>query len=412
MKKLLSFLTTSLLFVLLSPIAYAYSGDVSINQENIRFSNYEFMEGKGVRIYATVTNHSGLDLLGVVRFYDNDSQIGGDQAISIFANKTDDVFVDWTPGYGSHRIGVRIYPWEPAIDDPSNNSIVTTIFAIQDTDHDGIPNDSDDDDDGDGVNDADDDYPLNPNEQYDTDGDGIGDNTDDDDDNDGVPDEFDDMPLDPNETLDTDGDGIGNIQDTDDDADGLTDNEEENGDTDPLNSDTDGDGYDDQTDAFPTNPQEWIDTDNDGIGNNTDTDDDNDKIPDKDDPFPLNKGPVIKLKDDSKTIGLLEAHTFDATPSYDEDGNINTFLWEIDDLIFEGNAINHVFKKTGKHSVKLSIIDNSGEMKTELFQINVTNLRLFKQIGMILIAILLAILIYFKYIAVAKNSKDNNKERQ
>ena len=41
------------------------------------------------------------------------------------------------------------------------------------------------DDDGDGVDDANDDFPLDPNEDTDTDNDGVGNNADDDDDGDG-----------------------------------------------------------------------------------------------------------------------------------------------------------------------------------------------------------------------------------
>ena len=400
MKKSLSFLILSLLITATSSLtALAYSGDLSINQANIRFSNYEFSEGKTVRIYATVANNSSQDLLGVVRFYDNDKQIGSDQAISIFGNRTDDIFIDWTPYFGNHRIGVRIYPWEPEIDDPSNNSIVTNIFVVQDTDHDGIPNETDDDDDGDGVPDIQDDFPLDSSEQYDTDGDGIGNNKDDDDDGDDVPDEFDDMPLDPEETTDTDKDGIGNIADTDDDDDGLEDNEEENIGSNPLNPDTDEDGVKDGEDAFPLNPDETLDTDGDGIGNNLDTDDDNDGVQDVDDEFPLNKGPRINLNDESPLVSLLENYTFDASSSYDEDGKIISYLWKIGDHTFEGNAINHIFNSTGEHQVSLTIIDDDGESRTKQLTVNVSNLRLYKQIGLIIFIISLAFLIYIKYIA-------------
>lgn len=64
------------------------------------------------------------------------------------------------------------------------------------------------DTDGDGVPDAQDAFPLNPNETTDTDGDGIGNNADPDDDNDGIPDARDPFPLIPNRapTLDPIGD--------------------------------------------------------------------------------------------------------------------------------------------------------------------------------------------------------------
>lgn len=361
------------------------------------------MEGRAVRIYSTASNLSNKDLLGVVRFFNNGRQIGGDQAISLFAGDTDGVFVDWVPSYGTHQIAVKIYPWEPEIDDPGNNWIVTEVFAVQDTDHDGIPNETDEDDDGDGVPDNEDAFPLNPNEQYDTDGDSIGDNSDKDDDGDGVPDEYDDLPLDPNETTDTDKDGIGNIADKDDDNDGLSDTEEENLKTDPLNPDTDGDGTNDKDDKFPLNEEEWLDTDSDKIGNNKDTDDDNDGIPDSEDEFPLNKGPVIKLTDEDLIIGLFEKFNFDASPSYDEDGEIISYLWEIDGETKEGNSITYRFNKLGEHNVKLTIKDDSGEIRSQQFQVNVLNIKFYIQIITSILVLLLAMIIYFKYIAGAKN---------
>jgi hypothetical protein len=412
MKKISKKLLTALiLFVITGVSAFAYSGDISINQQNITFSNYDFAEGKTVRIYATVTNHSQKDLLGIVRFFDNGSQINGDQAISIFAGRTDDVFIDWSPSYGGHKIAVKIYPWDSSIDDPSNNWVVSEIFAIQDTDHDGIPNEIDDDDDGDGVPDSEDAFPLNKKEQYDTDGDGMGNNADPDNDNDEIPDDLDAFPLDPTEWLDTDKDDIGDNSDTDDDGDNLSDAEEINIGTDPLNPDTDEDGVNDGEDPFPLDPTEWLDTDGDEIGNNLDTDDDNDGISDEEDEFPLNKGPVIKLKEENFTIGLLENKLFDATSSHDEDGKIVSYVWEIDNQTKEGNSIYHKFKKLGEQTVKLTVTDDSGESRTTEFQVSIVNVELYKNIGLIIAAIALALIIFFKYIADAKNPKKTEKSK-
>lgn len=405
MKKGIKLTTFLLTFLTFSQVALAFAGDMSINSENIRFSHNNFLEGKTTRIYATVVNHSNKDLLGIVRFFDNGKQIGGDQAISIFNGKTDDVFIDWVPAYGAHNIAVKIFPWEPQIDNPANNWIVSEIFAVQDTDHDGIPNTKDPDDDNDGINDELDAFPLNPKEQYDTDGDGKGDNSDPDDDNDGVNDDQDEMPLNPNETLDTDKDGIGNNEDTDDDGDGLLDLDEKEKGTDPLNPDTDGDGVNDKEDAFPLNPAEQYDTDKDGIGNNEDTDDDGDNIPDIQDDFPLNKGPVIKLKNSISSAGLFSTKLFDASPSYDEDGKIKNYTWLIDGKEMEGNFITYNFKETGKHDVKLTVTDDQGQTTSKDFQINVVNTKFYTQIALTLLVILLALTLYFKYIAQDKKTK-------
>ncbi len=117
----------------------------------------------------------------------------------------------------------------------------------RDSDNDGTGDNADNDDDGDGVADADDAFPLNPNEDTDSDGDNIGDNADTDVDGDDVPDVDDPFPNDPTEWADTDGDGLGDeIADSDDDGDGYTDEIEKECGTDSKNplsmpSDFDGD---------------------------------------------------------------------------------------------------------------------------------------------------------------------------
>ncbi|MBU1151570.1 PKD domain-containing protein [Patescibacteria group bacterium] len=405
--KALSFLFA---FILISSSVFAYSGDISMSNGTLRFSSDNFIQGQTVRIYSSATNNSQQDLLGVVRFFANNSQISSDQAVSIFVGKTDDIFIDWTPQtYGNQTIKAQIFPWDSELDDPSNNTISTNIYIAPDTDGDGIPNASDPDDDNDGISDDNDDFPLDPGEQHDTDGDGQGDNADPDDDNDGIPDEHDDLPYDPNESTDTDGDGQGNIEDTDDDNDTVLDIQEDNQGTDPLNPDTDGDSYNDGIDPFPLDPNEWEDTDNDQIGDNTDTDDDNDGILDEMDDFPKNKGPFIELKKNPKLVDILDPYTFDASPSYDEDGNIISYIWKINGEEFEGNSVTHTFEKVGKHSIELTITDNQGEQRSKTFQVSVLNLNLYLQLGLTLLLILLAILMYTKYIAKAKNSKLKKK---
>ncbi len=391
-------------FVLISTqTAFALSKELSIPDSSVKFNTTTFTEGKQIRIYASVVNSSGTDLLGTVRFYDNGGQIGGDQAISVLANKTDDVFIDWYPKYGSHRIVIKIFPWDTANDDPSNNDAERTIFVMQDTDRDGITNDIDPDDDGDGVNDDKDAFPLDKSEWADTDGDGIGNNKDKDDDNDGVPDDKDAMPLDPTETMDSDKDGIGEIKDPDDDNDGLTDLEEMKKNTNPTNPDTDGDGVNDKDDPFPLDPAESMDTDRDGIGNNKDLDDDNDGILDVNDKFPLNKAPILRVNE-IVTASLNEKTIFDASASYDEDGKITSYQWTIDDKIFEGKKIEYTFKELGKHKVSLSIKDNTGEIKTKDFEVNVLNVRLYSQLLTILIIMILGGILIYKYIAEEKIS--------
>lgn len=386
-----------------SKTAFAYSKDISINESQIKLSTSTFLEGKIIRIYASASSNSESDLLGIVKFFDNNKQISGDQPVSIFANKNDDVFVDWTPTYGQHEIKVILYPWDKEEDNPTNNVVTKAVYVNQDTDRDGITNSKDPDDDNDGAPDSQDLFPLNRNESKDTDGDGIGDNADPDDDNDGVPDIHDDLPLDPNETTDTDKDGIGDIADPDDDNDGLLDTEEAKIGTNPLKADTDNDGINDKDDPFPLDPNEKVDTDKDKIGDNTDTDDDNDGIPDTEDKFPQNKPPEIRLDNENSTVPPNQEISFDASVSKDPDGSIVSYTWKIDGKIQkEGTAISLAFASLGEHNVELTIKDNAGESVTKNFQVNVMNTRLYTQIAVVFITLLLGLLIAQKYLVPKK----------
>jgi len=403
MRKFSKIISSICLGLLLTNQVALAAGDLSITGSQVQFSESSFLEGRSIRIYASASNNSDQDLLGIVRFFDNGNQINGDQPISIFGGSTDDVFIDWVPQWGQHTIKVQISPFDAEGDDAGNNIITKTVYINQDTDYDGIPNDQDEDDDGDGVADIDDEFPENGNETVDTDGDGQGDNADNDDDNDEVPDDQDDLPLDPNETTDTDDDGTGDIEDLDDDNDGVSDTEEMNAQTDPLNPDTDGDGVMDGEDPFPLDPNEWEDTDKDQIGNNVDIDDDNDGQLDENDEYPLNKGPVIETDKETYSASLGNRLTLDASASYDEDGNIVSYRWIIDNKILkEGQVISHKFRTLGDHTVKLVIEDNNGEERSNEFIVSVFNTRLYTQVAVIIITLLLGVILAHKYLAEEK----------
>lgn len=109
---------------------------------------------------------------------------------------------------------------------------------------------TDGDNDNDGVKNSEDAFPYDPTEWNDTDRDGIGDNSDPDIDGDGTLNENDAFPYDATESVDTDGDGIGDNTDTDIDGDGISNVDEENYGLNPL----------DNSDAF-------LDNDSDGFNN-------------------------------------------------------------------------------------------------------------------------------------------------
>ena len=326
--------------------AQEYDKDLSLEESSVQTVD-DVLIGRTVRIYATVSNNSNLDLSGVVKFYDENKQafVGVDQPVSIIAYKTDDVFVDWNAEkVGNHSISVRVLPWDEEGDNPNNNKVSKTIFVDVDSDADGVGNRSDPDDDNDEIRDVNDAFPLDSSESEDTDGDGIGNNADNDDDNDGISDIADLFPLDANESVDRDGDGVG-----------------------------------DNSDLFPDDPTESIDTDGDGVGDNSDPDN-------------QNHGPVPKITTEKNTVSKGAIVTFNALKSYDPDGEIVSFDWDLGDGTTKtGVVIDHTFLKTGTYKVSLLTVDDKGEAREEVIEIKV--IMKWQTIALIVVSLLLILLI-------------------
>ncbi|MFA4815140.1 MAG: PKD domain-containing protein [Candidatus Gracilibacteria bacterium] len=382
----------------LSTPVFAVSGDLSISDANVWFSNDYFFEGSPTRIWASVQNNSTADLLGTVRFTSKDGIIGSDQPISALAGKTDDVFVDWTPPtYGDYTITITVIPWDGTSDNPANNVVQKTVTVQQDTDHDGIPNSTDPDKDGDGVANEEDAFPLNSLEWKDTDGDGQGNNQDTDDDNDGTLDSEDEMPEDSRYTKDQDKDGIPDEIDEDIDGDGLSNKDEEKVESDPKNPDTDGDLTVDGNDPFPTDSTEWFDVDNDGIGDNSDPDIDGDGIANEEDLDPSNPSPVAEVDQDVLIASLGEEITFDASESKD-DGSIVKYVWQFGDETVEGSQIVRSFDVTGLQTATLTVFDDKGQSDTTEIRVRVfDHWFLIEAGGFSLLLVLLAFYIIYRY---------------
>jgi hypothetical protein len=193
--------------------------------------------------------------------------------------------VTYNPLYNSET---GTYKWTMNVDHFNHSLHKITATAVDHTGAQGIGGpvsfivdylDTDED----GVTDDEDDYPLDPDEQYDSDDDGLPDGQEEDDDNDGVLDEDDAFPRDPDESIDSDHDGIGDNTDTDDDNDGIPDHKDE----------------------MPTDPRDSYDNDGDGIGDSIDPDDDNDGVPDEIDAFPLNPSGAVDTDGDGMPDELL-----------------------------------------------------------------------------------------------------------
>lgn len=419
-KKISSFaILLAILVNIIPTTVFAANADLAIDGNSISFSKSSFLEGQKIRIYVTVYNNGTVDALGTVKITNETSgkQIGTDQVVSVVGQKNDAVFVDWTAVSGTQTISAKVTPWEANGDSSDNNSASKQIFVEQDTDHDGVKNNTDNDDDNDGTADGEDAFPLNSKEQKDTDGDSIGDTQDEDDDNDGIKDSEDGLPLDSSDSVDTDHDGIGDKQDNDDDGDGLQDEEEtQSTKTDPLKYDTDGDGTNDKDDAFPLDPNEQGDYDKDGIGNKTDEDADNDSTTKDKDINDLNKSPIIILSEEPSLVLPENEFTLDAGPSYDEDGQIVAYEWTVEgenknteeQKNYTESSFKTAFEKSGKYKVNLKITDDKGESKYKTFDIHVVNYIPWL-ILLILLIIALALYLGFKYTRQAKNANKESK---
>lgn len=354
---------------LLFPLAVsAAQDDLVLSPANFRFSTNTFLEGKTVRIYATVTSASDNDLRGVVKFFDGKEQIKGDQPVSVLAGKEDSVFADWVAESGDHTLKALLVPFENDNDDPSNNYVEKTVTVFADTDRDGKANKDDPDDD-----------------------------------NDGVLDDTDAFPLNKNESLDTDGDTLGNNKDEDDDNDGLPDTEETKIGTDPLKLDTDGDSVNDKNDPYPLDPKRsTYDYDRDGTQDSTDSDADNDGIPKTQDVNDVNIGPVIAVTSEGKNPKRFvlpnEPISFETTTSTDPDGKIAKTEWSVDGKKLSGEKLQTAFDKPGKHIIAVTVFDDKNESRSDTFSLWVIPPWLpWTLIALFFLLFILAIFLVFSY---------------
>lgn len=401
MKKI-AFAGLGLSLLLVPALVFAQSADLVLPPESVRFSTSTFIEGKVVRIYASVKSTGGEDRRGVVKFFAGPLQITGDQPVSVLAGKEDAVFVDWSPVPGEQIIKITVTPFDGTDANFANNTFQRTITVLADSDRDGTPNATDADDDNDGVADTDDAFPLNKKESVDSDGDGKGNNEDTDDDNDGVADSEDALPFDALESHDTDKDGIGDNTDTDDDGDGITDIEELKNGLDPLKKDSDGDGVEDGDDKFPKDSGQAHDTDADGIGDSLDSDGDNDGIPKDQDIDDANQGPTIKIttygKSPKRISFINKEVSFETTGSTDPDGTVHSTKWKISGRETAGDKVTVTFEKSGLEKVEVTVFDDKGEPRSKTFKILVISpILLWTGLPLIFIIAVLALFLTFSY---------------
>ena len=129
--------------------------------DGLWYSKTPFFAGEEVRIYTVIQNQSGFDIIGTVKFFNNDKLLSQSD-FSIVNGRLIEKWADWKPSQGKHNISVKISNTkkieigkEPeAINLAAYTSITEAHDIDLDTDGDGIGNKDDLDDDNDGLSDV------------------------------------------------------------------------------------------------------------------------------------------------------------------------------------------------------------------------------------------------------------------
>jgi len=88
----------------------------------------------------------------------------------------------------------------------------------------------------------------------------------------------------------------------------------------------------------------------------------------------VNKPPIAVVEISKLTIMLGETITFDASDSYDVDGDVEFFYWNFDDGYTSNQALaEHEYKNSGLYNVSLKIIDDLNDITTIYYTIEVIN---------------------------------------
>jgi len=124
------------------------------------YSKTPFFAGEEIRIYTVIQNQSGFDIIGIVKFF-SDNTLLGQSDFSIVNGRLIEKWADWEPTFGKHNISVEISNTkkieigkEPEDINLEARTFITETYDVDlDTDGDGLGNKDDLDDDGDGFTD-------------------------------------------------------------------------------------------------------------------------------------------------------------------------------------------------------------------------------------------------------------------
>ena len=95
--------------------------------------------------------------------------------------------------------------------------------------------------------------------------------------------------------------------------------------------------------------------------------------PKDNDTYNLNRPPIIDIGG-PYTGKIGEPISFDASDSYDPDGDVISFKWDFGDGSMGYSAkLSHTYEKTGKYLVTLTITDSEGNYDTETIEVDITD---------------------------------------
>ena len=324
-------------FFLFTPVQAA-AADLTIAQEDIRFSKPILTTGETVRLYARVQNVGTEDVVGYVTFFQGDAVIGKSQVISVISGGLpEEIFIDFLVPAGTFNIRAEIQGTDPEDSNPSNNMAITSMIdPMEDADRDGVA------------------------------------------------DEVDNCPAQQNKTqTDTDNDGLGNSCDEDDDNDGLTDSVEKELGTNAEQKDSDVDGTEDSKDAFPNDATKQVVPKPTPVKTPAVA---TPKKPVPSAPPPITPAPVLSEKFEkivSKVADTIEAKPVTFSPaaifvySHDEwneftfkvagptDSTVQ-YEWDFADGVRSNRTeVTHIFKQSGAYEVTLKIQSADGGVSRE-----------------------------------------------
>jgi PKD repeat protein len=96
-------------------------------------------------------------------------------------------------------------------------------------------------------------------------------------------------------------------------------------------------------------------------------------IPDDNDTYDLNRPPVIDAGGPYTGIVGIPVN-FDASGTYDPDGDFLTYSWIFGDgSIGSGVKLSHTYNTPGKYTIKLTVTDSEGNSDTETIEITITD---------------------------------------